>query len=143
MSETRIVVIILVVLELIVIISNWLRYQRFQRLEQITGNERNILTGQMINWFILFLFIPVWIASIFLFGYTPLFSISSINIIPSLLGLIICLPFIGYISISAIRNQLFLFMGRGIKPIVVRGKWAIVWGVFLIGIFIFPLLSYL
>ena len=142
MLETRIIVIILLALELIIVITNWLRYQSFRKLEHlITEHEKHILTGQIIIWFILFTFIPIWLASILIFGYNSSFSIFGINIIPSLLGWIIILSFVVYISASAIKNQLFLHLGNGIKANVIRGTGAIIWGVLLMGVAILPLFA--
>jgi len=95
---------ILFVLELAVIVSWWWYYKKFTKTK-VTRQEKGILTGQLISWLFIYMLVPMWIMSIFFFGYRPLFSIFGINFPVSLIGLIICLPFVFYIAVSAIINK--------------------------------------
>lgn len=132
----------LIVLELVVANAGRIYYLKVKRTEQVTEQERSILIGQLTVWLLILIFVPLWIASIFMFGYTPLFSIYSVEFSASFLGLVICLAFTAYITVSSVKNQILIFTGRA-SIVIIRGVWAIVLGITLLGAFMLPFLSYL
>lgn len=113
-------------------IGNWLICKRIQRLEGYTQQEQRVLMRQSVASSVFPIFF-VGLIGIKIFNLDNRFSFLGLNPLQLLTLFIFLLPYM-YISISAIKNQLYFVLWKGGGIQIVEGEWAVILGIVQIGI---------